>query len=400
MKRKYGYIIIGGGLAGASAIKGIREHDKDGSILLLGAEPYMPYDRPPLSKKLWFGKKKVEDIFIDPPGFYEKNGVELRLGIRAVSLDAKARELKDETGGAYGYEKLLLATGASPRKLDIPGGSLKEVCYYRSLDDYSRMREKAAEGASAIVVGGGFIGSELAAALCVNKVSVTMIFPSPYLCSRVLPEALGRAVQDDFISRGVKVFAKTSPASFEYDEGRFTVKTADHRVFEADMLIVGAGVAPSVELAEGAGLKLGDGIDVDSRLRTSDPDIYSAGDAAYFPYRELGRKMRVEHWDNALSQGHLAGENMAGAAKEYVHMPYFFSDLFDFGYEAVGEVSSSLEVVPDWQEENKKGVLYYLKDGNIAGVMLCNIWDKVDEARALIRKKETVSAESLKGLIS
>ena len=399
MKRNYRYIIVGGGLAGASAIKGIREHDSGGSILLVGAEPYMPYDRPPLSKKLWLGKKKVEDIFIGPPGFYEENGVELRIGTRAASLDAKARELRDEAGAIFGYEKLLLATGAAPKKLDIPGGSLKEVCYYRSLDDYSRMREKAVEGARAIIVGGGFIGSELAAALSVNKVSVTMLFPSPYLCSRVLPEALGHAVQDDFIDRGVKVFAKTSPVSFEYNGGRFTVTTADRRVFESDILIVGAGVAPSIELAEGAGLTLGDGIDVDSSLRTSDPDIYSAGDAAYFPYRELGRKMRVEHWDNALSQGHLAGENMAGAGKEYDHMPYFFSDLFDFGYEAVGDVSTSLEAALDWQEENKKGVLYYLKDGQVKGVMLCNVWDKVEQARELIRKKETVTAGGLRGLI-
>lgn len=399
MKGNYRYIIVGGGLAGASAIKGIREHDKDGSILLFGAEPHRPYDRPPLSKKLWFGKKKVEDIFIDPPDFYEKNGALLKLGAKAVSLDAKARELKDEAGAVYGYEKLLLATGATPRKLNIPGGPLKGVCYYRSLDDYSRLREQAAEGASAIVIGGGFIGSELAAALSINKVSVTMIFPSPYLCNRVLPEALGRAVQDDFINRGVRVFAKTSPASFEYKDKKFIVKTVDNRVFEADMLVVGVGVAPSVELAEGAGLILGDGIDVDSTLQTSDPHVYSAGDSAYFPYRELGRKMRVEHWDNALSQGHLAGENMAGAGKEYGHMPYFFSDLFDFGYEAVGDVNASLEVVADWQEENKKGVLYYLKDGKVKGVMLCNVWDKVETARELIRKKETATATSLKGWI-
>src|SRR4030067_2252028 len=196
MKRNYRYIIVGGGLAGASAIKGIREHDSAGSILLVGAEPYMPYDRPPLSKKLWLGKKKVEDIFIDPSGFYEENGVDLRIGTRAASLDAKARELRDEAGAIFGYEKLLLATGAAPKKLDIPGGSRKEVCYYRSLDDYSRMREKAVEGARAIIVGGGLIGSELAAALSVNKVSVTMLFPSPYLCSRGLPEALGPSVQD------------------------------------------------------------------------------------------------------------------------------------------------------------------------------------------------------------
>lgn len=396
---RYRYIIVGGGLAGASAIKGIRAHDKDGPILLLGAERHMPYDRPPLSKKLWFGKKKVEEIFIEPPGFYEKNGVEIRLGTRAASIDAKARELRDDSGTSFGYEKLLLATGTVPRRLDIPGGDMKEVCYYRSLDDYGFLKERAREGTSVIMVGGGFIGSELAAALSYNKVSVTMLFPSSYICSRVFPEALGHAVQDDFIKRGIKVFARTTPSSFEHKRGRFIVTTSDHRVFESETLVVGAGVVPSVELAEGAGIILGDGIDVDSQLRTSEPDIYAAGDCAYFPYRELGRKTRVEHWDNALSQGFLAGENMAGAGKVYDHMPYFFSDLFDLGYEAVGEVSSRLSVAADWQEENKKGVLYYLKDNRVKGVMLCNVWDKVDEARALIRKKEAVTPERLKGRI-
>lgn len=400
MARKYRYIIVGGGLAGASAIKGMRELDKDGGILLIGAERHRPYDRPHLSKKLWLGKKKVEDIFIDPQDFYGMNGVETLFGAKAASLDAKTREVRDDSGNVYGYEKLLLATGGVPRKLAIPGGDIKEVCYYRSLDDYNFLRERARPGSSVIIVGGGFIGSELAAALNQNQVSVTMLFPSAYLCSRVLPESLGHAVQDDFIKRGIKVFAKTTPASFEYKGGRFVVRTSDHRVFEADTLVVGAGVSPSVELAESAGIITGDGIDVDSKLRTSDERVYAAGDCAYFPYKELGRKMRVEHWDNALSQGLVAGENMAGAQKEYDHMPYFFSDLFDFGYEAVGEVSSSLEVAYDWQEENKKGVIYYMKEGKVRGVMLCNVWDKVEEARALIRKKEIVKPEDLKGKIS
>lgn len=392
----YKYVIVGGGLAGASAIKGIRERDKEGRILLLGAERHMPYDRPPLSKKLWFGKKLVEDIFIDPPGFYDQNGVDTRLGSRAVSIDAKARSLTDDFGEVFGYEKLLLATGGEPKRLTIPGGNLAEVCYYRSLDDYSFLREKAKEGSSVIVVGGGFIGSELAAALSYNKLEVTMLFPSAYLCSRVFPESLGYAVQDGFIKKGIKVFSRTTPASFEQRGGRLIVRTADHRVFESEMLIVGAGVQPRVELAEAAGVILGDGIDVDSYLCTSDPDIYAAGDCAYFPYMELGKRMRVEHWDNALNQGRLAGENMAGAGKRYDYMPYFFSDLFDFGYEAVGEVSSRLDVVADWQEENKKGVLYYLRGDKVKGVMLCNVWDKVDEARELIRKKETVTPEGLK----
>jgi len=399
MKGNYRYVIAGGGLAGASAIKGIRERDTEGSILLAGAEAHRPYDRPPLSKKLWLGKKKLEDIFIGPPDFYEKNGVELLAGERAVSLDTKARRVKVASGASFGYEKLLIATGATPRKLPIPGGDLRDLCYFRTLDDYVFLRERAPEGSSVVIVGGGFIGSELAAALSVNKVSVTVVFPSEYLCSRVFPASLAKSVQKDFEDRGIRVLANTNVTAIEQKGEKFLVAAKGRGVLEADMVVVGAGAVPSVELAGSAGLETGDGIVADTHLRTSDPNVYAAGDVASFPYIELGERVRIEHWDNAMSQGRLAGENMAGAEKVYDYMPYFFSDLFDFGYEAVGEVSSKLEVVADWTDENRKGVLYYLRDGVVRGVMLCNVWEKVEEARALIRKKEKVTAGALSGLI-
>lgn len=398
MKKSFRYVIVGGGLAGASAIKGIRGRDKDGGILLMGAESERPYDRPPLTKKLWFGKK-VEDIFLHGPGYYDENGVDLRLGKRAVRLDTGAKTVADETGAEFGYDKLLIATGGVPRKLDIPGGDLEGVIYYRYLGDYTRLREKAAKGASAIVIGGGFIGSEIAASLNMNGVDVTMVFPSPYICNKVFPEGLGRALQADFGKRGIKVFASETPASFSKLGGKLAIRTTGEIVFEADAIIVGAGILPATDLARGAGLKVEDGIIVDEFMRTSGPDIYAAGDVANFPYKDLGKRTRVEHWDNALSQGALAGANMAGGAEPYRHMPYFFSDLFDFGYEAVGEVSSSLETFADWQEENVKGVVYYLREGRVRGVMLCNVWEKVDEARELIKKGERLTRSDLKGRI-
>ncbi|MBZ0221010.1 MAG: FAD-dependent oxidoreductase [Candidatus Methylomirabilis sp.] len=399
MKRGFKYVIVGGGLAGASAIKGIRERDKKGGVLLIGAESERPYDRPPLTKKLWFGKKKVEDIFIHEPGYYGDNGVELRLGKKAVKLDPVEKTVTDDTGAEFGYEKLLIATGGIPRKLGIPGGELGEVIYYRDLGDYTRLRERAGKGASAVVVGGGFIGSEIAASLNMNGVDVTMVFPSPYICHKVFPEGLGRAVQAEFGKRGIKVFASESPASFGGSGGKMVVRTTGEMVFQADAVIVGAGIVPATDLARGAGLKVEDGIIVNEFMMTSGPDIYAAGDVANFPYKELGKRMRVEHWDNALSQGELAGANMAGGAEPYHHMPYFFSDLFDLGYEAVGEVSSSLETFADWQEENMKGVVYYLRDGRVRGVMLCNIWEKVDEARELIKKGKHFTHSDLKGRI-
>lgn len=390
------YLIIGGGLAGASAVKGIREIDKNGTIRLLSDERHLPYDRPPLTKKLWFGKKKVEEIFLHDEAYYKDNGVILSLGVKALSIDAKAKKVADGKGNEYRYEKLLIATGGIPRKLPIPGGDLEGVCYYRYLDDYKKIREKAKEGSTAVVIGGGFIGSEIAAALNINKVNVTMIFPSEYIVDRVFPESLGMAIQREYEAKGVKIVPRAKPASFTKKDGKFLTTLEDGRTFESDMLIAGIGIAPSTELAASAGLKTGNGIEVNELLETSDPDIYAAGDNAFFPYKALGKSMRVEHWDNALTQGEYAGRNMAGAKVPYDHMPYFFSDLFEFGYEAVGEVSSSLETFADWQEENKKGVIYYLKDRKVRGVMLCNVWEKVDWARGLIKNGKEMAASDLR----
>ena len=395
----YRYIIVGGGLAGASAVEGIREKDANGPVLLIGEEKYPPYDRPPLSKKLWLGKKKVEEIFIHDAGFYEKNGVTLALGAGVTDVDASAKSVRSSDGKQYRFGKLLIATGGSPKRLPIPGGDAEGICYYRYLNDYLRMRDDAREGGSAVVVGGGFIGSEIAAALVANKVSVTMVFPEGYLCSRVFPESLGRAVQDDYRSRGVGILPGDRPVSFGKKGNGFLTVTEKGARLESDILIVGIGMAPAAALAEKAGLLTGDGIVVDEYLRTSNPDIYAAGDNAFFPYQALGRAMRVEHWDNALNQGKQAGRNMAGAAEAYTYMPYFFSDLFDFGYEAVGEVSAGLETFADWQKENDTGVIYYLKDGIVRGVMMCNVWDKVEAARELIRKGGWAAPETLRGAI-
>jgi 3-phenylpropionate/trans-cinnamate dioxygenase ferredoxin reductase subunit len=394
---EYSYIIVGGGLAGASAVEGIREKDGEGPVLLIGNEKYLPYDRPPLSKKLWLGKKKMEEIFIHDGEFYENKKVTVALGTKAVKVEPAAKTLRTADGRQYRFGKLLLAAGGSPRMLSIPGGDIEGICYYRYLDDYLRMRKEAAEGSSAVVIGGGFIGSEMAAALVVNKVKVTMVFPEAYLCSRVFPESLGLAIQNSYLGRGVSILSGDRPVSFDKKGDGFVVVTERGNRIESDLLIVGIGIAPSVGLAQEAGLRTGEGIVVDEYLRTSDPDIYAAGDNAFFPYQALGRKMRVEHWDNALNQGKQAGRNMAGAEEPFTYMPYFFSDLFEFGYEAVGEVSAELETFMDWQKENDTGVVYYLKDARVRGVMMCNVWEKVEAARELIRKGGRATPESLRG---
>lgn len=395
----YPYVIIGGGLAGASAVEGIRELDREGEILLISGEKHLPYDRPPLSKKLWFGKKKVEDIFLHDQNFYDAKGVTILSGETVLSLDPKGKTASTSGGKQYRFRKLLLATGGAPRTLPIPGGDLEGISYYRTLDDYLRLRKESGEGKSAVVIGGGFIGSEMAAALAANKVRVTMIFPEAYLVNRVLPESLGRAIQDQYRAKGITVLNNERPVSFTKKAGRFVTRTGSGKEIESDILVVGIGLAPALDLPRKAGLQTADGIIVDEFLQASLPDIYAAGDIAFFPYQALGKQTRVEHWDNALNQGKWAGRNMAGARGSYTYLPYFFSDLFEFGYEAVGEVDARLDTFADWQKENDTGVIYYLRDGKVRGAMMCNLWDKVEAARVLIRKGEKATKEGLRGLI-
>ncbi|MFZ5525017.1 MAG: NAD(P)/FAD-dependent oxidoreductase [Pseudomonadota bacterium] len=399
MKRVYDYVIVGGGLAGASAVQAIRELDATGTILVAGAEKHLPYDRPPLSKQLWFAKQKVEDIFLHDRAFYENNAVTLALGAKVARLDPSAKTLTAANGETYGYGKLLLATGCKARQLDIPGGDLDGICYFRSLDDYLRTRGVAAEGKSAVVVGGGFIGSELAAALNINKLDVTMIFPGEVLCDRVFPDYLGRAVQRRYAEKGVRILASDKPASFSRSGAKFITLTEKGESISSDIVIVGVGVIPEMELAKSASLEVGNGIVVNEYLETSRPDIYAAGDNACFPYQALGQQMRIEHWDHALNQGKCAGLNMAGAREPFIYQPFFFSDLFELGYEATGEVDSRLETFADWQKENDTGVIYYLRDGKVRGVMMCNVWNKVDAARELVRQGEKMTPDRLRGLI-
>ncbi len=393
------YVIVGGGLAGASAVRGIRERDTQGGILLLAQERHLPYDRPPLTKKLWFGQKTVEQIFVQDKGFYDRSGVTLVQGARAVGLDPGRRVVTDDQGRAYRYEKLLLATGATPRRLPVPGADLPGLYYYRTLDDYLRLKDEAFAGRSAVVIGGGFIGSEIAAALTLHKVGVIMVFPDAYLCNRVLTESLGRAIERRFGERGIRILSGDKPTAVERSGNLFRVATGAGKTLEADLVVVGVGVTPETQLAEAAGLSTGNGIIVDQYLRTSNPGIFAAGDNAHFPYLALGIKTRVEHWDNALNQGLWAGRNMAGANEPYSYMPYFYSDLFEFGYEAVGEVDANLEVFADWTKENETGVVYYLRDGRVRGAMMCNVWEKVEAARELIRRAGRVGGEDLRGAL-
>jgi NADPH-dependent 2,4-dienoyl-CoA reductase/sulfur reductase-like enzyme len=365
------YLIVGAGMTGDMAAKGIREHDSDGSITMIGADPHPPYKRPLLTKGLWQGAPE-EKLWRDPA-----EGVELVTGRRIVSLDLASGTATNDAGEKYSWEKLLLATGARPRQ--IPGAD--DVVYFRTLDDYRRVREAAGEGSHVAVIGGGFIGSELAAGLVGNGSRVTMLFPEPGIGFRLFPAGLSASVTDYYREKGVEVLTGEMVASASGDR----VETESGRTIEADAVVAGLGVIPDTELAEAAGLEVEDGIVVDEFGRVSGHDnVFAAGDVARFPVRALGTSMRIEHEDHANTHGHAVGANMAGAETPYDHLPFFYSDLFDLGYEAVGLVDSRLEAVENWQEPNRKGVVTYVEDGRPRGVLLWNVWDKVDAARDLI----------------
>jgi NADPH-dependent 2,4-dienoyl-CoA reductase/sulfur reductase-like enzyme len=369
------YLIVGAGMTGDMAAKGIREHDPEGSITMIGADPNPPYKRPLLTKGLWQGAAE-EKLWREPA-----EGVELVTGRRVVSIDLSAHTATDDAGEEYEWEKLLLATGAKPR--EIPGA--EGVIWYRTLDDYRRVREVAGEGAHMVVIGGGFIGSELAASLVGNGARVTMLFPEAGIGHRLFPTDLSASVTDYYREKGVEVLAGEMVSSASGKR----VETRSGRTIEADAVVAGLGVVPDTELAEAAGLEVDDGIVVDEYGRCpGHADVFAAGDVARFPVAALGIALRIEHEDHANSHGRAVGANMAGAGAPYEHLPFFYSDLFDLGYEAVGLVDSRLEAVESWQEPYRKGVVTFVDDGRPRGVLLWNVWDKLDDARDLIRAGE------------
>ena len=383
------YLIAGGGMTADGACKGIRDIDPNGVITVVAEEPHPPYARPPLSKALWKGDEE-RTIWRGTVDL----GVELRLGRTIVELDLEARRATDDRGETYAYERLLLATGGRPRSLPFGGD---DVIYFRTLDDYRRLRALADEKARFLVIGGGFIGSEIAAALAINGHSVTMVFPEPGIGARVFPPELSASVTDYYRAQGVEVLAGASVTAIERDADMVQVATEDGRALQGDAVIAGLGIAPRVELAAEAGLPVADGIVVDDRGRVRGHErVFAAGDVARFPHAALGGARRVEHEDHAKNHGRHVGANMAGADMAYEHLPFFYSDLFDLGYEAVGELDSRLQTIVDWSEPGREGTVYYLDSvGRPRGVLLWNLFGRVDSARDLIRAGEPVEPEAL-----
>lgn len=390
--KHHDYLIVGGGMAADSAVRGIRKVDPNGSIALFCDERDPPYDRPPLSKSLW-KEQPFESIWRNTGDL----GVEMHLGNRVVALDAAKKTATDDDGNAYSYAKLLLATGGSVRRLPDADES---VIYFRTANDYRRLRGLLELGSEFVVIGGGFTGSEIAAALAMSGKRVTMIFPASVLGARVYPPKLAAYLNVYYREKGITLLASETVRSVRTTGGRMIVTTGSGKKISADGVVASLGIQPNTELAELAGLKVDNGIVVDELLRTSNPDIYAAGDVANFYSTALNKHMRVEHEDNANIMGEMAGRNMAGQSDIYSHQPFFYSDLFELGYEAVGELDTSFDIVEDWKEPFHKGVVYYLRDGHVRGVLLWNTWGQVAAATQLIAEKAVHTHASLAGRIS
>jgi len=385
----YQYLIVGGGMTAAAAAAGIRELDESGSIGMFSAEPDVPYNRPPLSKALWKGTS-VDTIWRKT----EDKGVEIHLGRMIKGIVPEQKCVLDDRGNVFTYQKLLLATGGSPKRLPFGGD---QIVYYRTLADYRRLRTLTETGQRFAVIGGGFIGSEIAAALVMNGKQVVMIFPGKGIGERIFPQALSLFVSSFYQQKGVELLAGEKVVALETRGDQRVLRTGGDREIVVDGVVAGIGLELNIKLTQTAGLKTEDGIVVNEFLCTCHSDIYAAGDVAEFYNPTLGKRLRVEHEDNANSMGRSAGRNMAGASEHYDYLPFFYSDMFELGYEAVGEVDSRLETFADWKRPNEEGVVYYLKDGRVRGVLLWNVWEQVEAARQLIAQPGPFTAENLKG---
>ena len=370
----YKYLIIGGGLAGGRAVGGIRQADEEGSVALVTQESHRPYERPPLSKKYLRQEVGLDRVYVEDASYYDENDVDVLTGVRATDLDPDKRVVTLEDGRELGYEKLLLATGGHAWRLPIPGKDLENVFTLRTIEDSDNIREAGGEGKHALIMGGSFIGSEVAASLRQLGTQVTMIFPESRLLERIVPVAVSDLMFAVYRDEGIDVFPSTVSEGMEGD-GKVERATLDNgETIDVDLVVMGVGIRLYTELADQAGLELNENgaIIVDEYLRTSDPDIYAAGDIAAWPDPTFEERLRVEHWDVARRQGRRAGKNMAGEEEAYAALPYFFSDLFDLSFEVWGNLTSWEETVLRGSLDEGSFAYYYFDEGQLVGVLSMN----------------------------
>ncbi len=392
---KQTFVIVGASLAGAKAAQALREQGFDGEVILVGAENERPYERPPLSKDYLRGETEREKTYVHPAEFYDQEKIELLTGVRAISLSPETSRLGLDNGRELTYDALLLATGAEPRRLPVPGADLDGVHYLRTLEDCDALRDRLDAGGRVAVVGGGWIGSEFAASARQRGLEVALVDPLELPGERIFGPEVASFYRDTHARHGVELNLGASVEGFEGDGAVKAVRLGKGRRIECDFAVVGIGVAPRVELASDAGLEVENGVTVDETLRTSAPTIFAAGDVAnaWHPFYE--QRVRVEHWANALNQGPAAAAAMLGEKEGYERIPYFFSDQYEVGMEYSGYATTWDEVVFRGDREAGEFVAFWLKESRVVAGMNVNVWDVNQHVQALIRSRQTVDAKAL-----
>jgi 3-phenylpropionate/trans-cinnamate dioxygenase ferredoxin reductase subunit len=388
-------VIVGAGLSGAKAAEALRHKGFDGAIVLIGDEPELPYERPPLSKDYLRGESPREKARVHPDGFYAANAIELRTSTVVERIDAAAREVGLAGGERLPYDRLLLATGAEPRRLSVPGSDLEGIHYLRDLADADRIAARFARGGRVVVIGGGWIGAEVAASARDKGLEVTIVERGRVPLEHVLGREVGESYAQVHREHGVELLTGAEVEAFDGTDRVDGVRLADGRVLESDFVVVGIGAIPRTLLAERAGIAVDNGILVDERLETSVPGVFAVGDVANAFHPFYGRRLRVEHWANALNQPATAAKAMLGKEASYGRLPYFFSDQYDVGMEYSGLAGGWDEVVFRGHPAEREFVAFWLSEGRVVAGMNVNVWDVTGPIQALIRSRRPVDTRLL-----
>ncbi len=395
MAQQKSYVIVGAGIAGGTAAETLRKQGFDGEVHLVGAEPHRPYDRPPLSKEFLSGAKEEEKLFFKPEDFYAEQSIELHLGTEATALDPSSKTVTLANGESLRFDKLLLATGSRVKTLPIPGSDLEGVHYLRTIDD-SRAIAQAMNGASKVViVGAGFIGSEVAAVCKTAGLEVTVLEIQPQPMAHILGEEMGAVYANLHTSRGIDLWLREGISEIRGNAHAEQVITDHGNAIDCDFVVIGVGIAPDTSLAQSAGLQVDGGILINESCQTSHPDIYAAGDIANWYHPGLGHRLRVEHWDNALNQGAAAAKSMLGAPEPYAPTLYFWSDQYDLNIQYLGHAAEWDEIAIRGNPDEEKFTAFYLKDGSVHGALVVNNFRDIRPTRTLIGQKTPVDASSL-----
>ncbi len=396
MREPRNIVIVGAGLAGAKAAQTLREEGYEGSLVLVGDEAERPYERPPLSKEHLRGEVGPDEVYVHDAGFYEDRAIELRTESAVTAIDTGGRTVSLADGQRLPWDRLLLATGAEPRRLGVPGAGLDGVLHLRTLADGRRLQAALGAAGRLVVVGAGWIGSEAAASARQLGVEVTLLERLAVPLENVLGPTVGRLYADLHREHGVEFLAGAALEAIEGTGRVERVRLAGGRTIDCSAVLVGVGVVPRTQLAEAAGLAVDDGVLVDATLRASVPGVYAAGDVANATHPFYRRRVRVEHWANALNQGPAAARNMLGRDEPYDRIPYFFSDQYDVGMEYSGLARGSDEVVLRGDLESRELIAFWLAEGRVAAGMNINVWDVAEPIQALIRSRAPVDPARLR----